>query len=84
MRRAMSKPKKKPQANQYLKYSGMAFQLAIVLAVGTYIGTRIDRYFQTDRPYFTAILALFSLFAGFYLTLKDLLFGKKTPPENED
>ena len=73
----MSNPKKKPQVDQYLKYSGMAFQLAIVLGVGTFIGIRLDRYFQTDRPYFTVLLALLSLFAGFYLSLKDLLFGKK-------
>ncbi|MBK6619737.1 MAG: AtpZ/AtpI family protein [Saprospirales bacterium] len=80
----MSKPKKKLQADQYLRYSGMAFQLAIVLIIGTYLGSRLDGYFQTRRPYFTALLALLSLFAGLYISLKDLLFTKKPPPDDED
>jgi F0F1-type ATP synthase assembly protein I len=80
----MPKTKKRPQVDQYLKYSGMAFQLAIVLAIGTFAGSRLDRYFQTERPYFTAILALLSLFAGFYLSLKDLLFGKDKPEGKKD
>jgi hypothetical protein len=80
----MSNQKKKPQVDQYLKYSGMAFQLAIVLLIGTFAGNRLDQFFQTKRPYFTALLALLSLFAGLYVSLKDLLFGKKPPADNED
>lgn len=80
----MQNPKKKPQVDQYLKYSGMAFQLAIVLGAGTWAGMRIDRYFQTERPYFTALLALVSLFAGLYLSLKDLIFGKKPKGGNDE
>ncbi|MFZ2898196.1 MAG: AtpZ/AtpI family protein [Saprospiraceae bacterium] len=79
----MPNPTRKPQVDQYLKYSGMAFQLAAVLAAGVWAGTRIDRYFQTERPYFTAVLALLSLFAGLYLSLKDLIFGRKPPEEKE-
>lgn len=62
----------------------MAFQLAAVLAVGIFIGSRLDRYFGTGKPYFTALLALLSLFAGLYLSLKDLLFRKKKPDDHED
>jgi len=80
----MPKHKKKPQVDQYLKYSGMAFQLAIVLAIGTYAGHRLDQYLQTERPYFTALLALLSLFAGLYLSLKDLLFGEKSSKDDEE
>jgi len=76
--------KKKQRVDQYLKYSGMAFQLAAVLAVGIFIGNRLDRFFQTNRPYFTASLALLSLFAGLYLSLKEILFRKKTPDEHQD
>jgi hypothetical protein len=61
----------------------MAFQLAAVLAAGVWAGTHIDLYFQTERPYFTAVLALLSLFAGLYLSLKDLIFGRKPPEEKE-
>lgn len=62
----------------------MAFQLVIVLVIGAFIGIRLDEYFQTRRPYFAALLVLLALFAGLYLSLKDLLFGEKPPPENEN
>ena len=62
----------------------MAFQLAATLAVGAFLGTRLDRYFQTNRPYFTALLALVFLFAGLYLSLKDLIFGEKPNKKDHD
>lgn len=61
----------------------MAFQLAFVLIVGAFAGTRLDNYFQTPRPYFAAILVVLALFAGLYLSLKDLLFGEKPPSDKE-
>ena len=55
----------------------MAFQMALLLAVGAYIGVRLDRYFQTKIPYLTAICVLVFLFLAFYLTLKDFIVKKK-------
>ncbi len=71
----MSASKKKP-VNSALKYSGMAMQMAILLAVATYIGSKLDERFATEQPYFTALLALVFLMASLYLILKDLT--KKT------
>jgi F0F1-type ATP synthase assembly protein I len=65
------------QINAALKYAGMAFQMGFILAIGAFLGLKIDRYFATKRPYFTALFVLIFLFIAFYLTLKDLLFGKK-------
>ncbi|MCB9283754.1 MAG: AtpZ/AtpI family protein [Lewinellaceae bacterium] len=80
----MPKPKRKTQADQYLKYSGMAFQLAATLAVGVFLGTRLDRYLHTNRPYFTALLALLFLFAGLYISLKDLIVKDTTKKEDHE
>jgi F0F1-type ATP synthase assembly protein I len=63
----------------------MAFQLAATIAIGAFLGKKLDGYFQTERPYFTALCSVVFLFAGFYVTLKDILFtrpgnrSKKTP-----
>ena len=54
----------------------MAMQMAIMLAVGTYLGSQLDERFATEQPYFTALLALVFLMASLYLILKDLT--KKT------
>jgi len=67
------KPKgKRPASNAYMKYSGMAMQMAAILLLGVYAGKKMDEYFQTE-PYLLVVMALFSIFAALYSTLKDLL-----------
>lgn len=59
-------------AQSYMKYSGMAIQMGVIILAGTYLGTWLDERFQTKTPWFTVGLALFSIFAALYVTLKDL------------
>ncbi|GIV31005.1 MAG: hypothetical protein KatS3mg029_0356 [Saprospiraceae bacterium] len=56
-----------------LRYSGMAFQLVILIAIGAYVGRLLDDHFQTDKPYLTALSVVVFLLAGLYLILRDLL-----------
>lgn len=65
-------------AQSYLKYSGMAFQMAAILIIGALAGRELDERYQTERPYFTLILVIFAIIGAFYLTLKDFIF---TPPK---
>ena len=60
------------QVNQYLKYSGMALQLFVLLAAGAWLGQLLDKKLGTSQPYFTILLIL--LFGGvfFYRLIKDL------------
>ncbi len=67
--------KGRKQVDAYLKYSGMAFQMGIIILVGTFAGQKLDEYFQAERPYFTVLMALLSIFAALYVTLKDLFTG---------
>jgi hypothetical protein len=64
----------RPKVDAYLKYSGMAIQMGVVILLGTLAGQWLDGYFGTERPYLTVLLALLSIFAALYLTLKDILF----------
>ena len=80
----MLKDKKKSniapqQTKSYAKYSGMAFQMGIIILLGTLLGQWLDTKLQT-APYLTILLALFSIFAALYIALKDFL----TPPANPD
>jgi len=63
--------KEKPVVN-YMKYTGMAFQMGIIILIGTFIGQWLDTYFELERPYLTVVCALFSIFAALYIVLKDL------------
>ena len=68
--------KKKVSSNNYMKYSGMAFQMIAIIVIITYIGKWLNDYWELDPPYVTAAFALFSVLAALYLTLKDLINPK--------
>lgn len=70
-------PEEKPRRprlsrNDYMKYTGMAFQMGAIILIGAYAGQRLDAYYHTSKPYFTVGLSLLAIFAALYLTLKDL------------
>lgn len=69
--------KNRRKADAYLKYSGMAFQMGIIILLGTYAGQKLDGHFHSKQPYWTIFLALLSIFAALYVVLKDLFNDKK-------
>ncbi len=68
---------KKIKDSSYLKYSNMAFQILGAIALGTWIGTKLDAYMGNRTPYATAGLALLGTLIGLYAALHDLIFPKK-------
>ncbi len=64
--------KKKP-VNDYLKYSGMAIQMGVIISIGAYLGQELDRRLGTEKPYLTVVLSLLAIFVALYLILKDIL-----------
>lgn len=70
-------------AHSYLKYSGMAFQMAAILIIGALAGRELDERYQTERPYFTLILVIFAIIGAFYLTLKDFIFAPTAQGKDE-
>lgn len=70
--------KRKQSIEAALRYSGMAFQLAVLMGLGAYFGQRLDSRAANVRPWFTIAGVLLGLIVGFYLSLKDLLFPPKT------
>ncbi len=67
--------KRQPKADAYLKYSGMAFQMGIIILIGALAGQKLDSHFHTERPYFTVALSLLAIFGALYITLKDFFTG---------
>ncbi|MCU0449943.1 MAG: AtpZ/AtpI family protein [Bernardetiaceae bacterium] len=61
----MSTPPKPPSRkplNPYLKYSGLAFELAGAILLGWWLGQWVDRWLATAQPY--GVLAGILLFLG--------------------
>ncbi len=75
------KPDKDPKrlldsskVRSYARYSGMAFQMGAIILLGTLAGRKLDDLLGTD-PYLMVVMALLSIFAALYLSLKDLFVG---------
>jgi len=65
---------KKQRLTDYGKFSSMAFQMGITIALGVWGGMKLDELFPITRfPVFTICLSLLSVFAAMYFVIKDLL-----------
>lgn len=56
----------------WLKYSGMAFQIGGVIVIFVLLGQWLDGYFGTD-PYLTLVFSLVGVIGGMYSALRDFL-----------
>ena len=68
----MNDAPKKP-VNDYMRYSGVGFQLAGAIGMGAFIGYELDKWQNTSQPYYTMGFTILFLIAGFYLVFKDLM-----------
>ncbi|WP_299527894.1 AtpZ/AtpI family protein [uncultured Lutibacter sp.] len=66
----MEKPQKKKQLNKYIYFSSMAFQMGIVIAIGTVFGQWLDGKYENDYSLFTIIFSLLAVFGSLYLMIK--------------
>ena len=62
--------KGKTEVKAYLKYSGMAFQMIVVLLIAAYAGQWLDDYFKSSQPWFTLVLLLIGVTASMYIIIK--------------
>lgn len=62
--------------NDALKYTGIAFQMLAVIALGVFAGIKLDEWLKTDGI-FTVVLSLISVITGIYLVIKDFIKPKK-------
>ena len=58
--------------NNYVKYSGLAFQMGGVIAVSVWGGIKLDAITGIE-PVFTVVLSLFGVCSAIYLAVKDLI-----------
>lgn len=59
-------------SNEYLKYSGLAFQMFFTLFAGWFIGDQIDQYLGFKKPIMALVLLILFLAGFFYKLIKDL------------
>jgi ATP synthase protein I len=65
-----NEPKKKSAPpNDFLKYTGMATKMAVVILAGVYFGRWLDK--ERDFPLFTLIFSIVSVAVAIYIVIKD-------------
>ena len=58
--------------NPYAQYSSIAFQLLASIGLCAYLGQKIDNYYATQTPIFTALMVILGIAAGLYLVVKQV------------
>lgn len=64
-------PKKKP-FEAYIKYSGLAFQMAATIVVFVFIGKFADQYFDNEKPVLIAVSSLIGVFLSIYNLVREV------------
>ena len=65
-------PGKRNKYYAYLKYSGMALQFFLMIAIGAWVGQKLDAHFQTAKPWITVFCILFLAAGYMYKMYRDL------------
>jgi hypothetical protein len=63
-----NKGKVKKKSDSYLKYSGIAFQLAGLMIIGIFLGKKLDAWLQFEKPFMTMALIMI-FFTGYMYKL---------------
>ena len=79
MLRQDSSKKKNPKnlsnkgLRDFAKYSGLAFQMLVIILVTVWGGMKLDKLTGWHTPVFTIVLSLLGVFAAIYTAIKDFL-----------
>lgn len=65
------------QLNNYAKYTGIAFEMAAIIALGVWGGISLDKRTSLKFPLFTVICSLAGVAIALYIAVKDFLFINK-------
>lgn len=62
----------KKAVNQYVRFSGMALQMGLVIGAGTYLGVWLDTQYPNDFSGFTVVCSLLAVFISLFLVIKQV------------
>lgn len=64
------------QLARYARYSGLAFQMIVVVLVVLYGGIKLDEYLEWEFPLFTILGAVGGVVLAIYYAVKDFIRHK--------
>jgi hypothetical protein len=70
------KNKSQKGLNSYAKYSGVAFQMGIIIFAGTFGGIKLDKLVRFSFPVFTLVFSFLSVIIAMFIMIKELISKK--------
>ncbi len=65
--------KKKSGANPYLRFTGLAFQMGALIALGAWGGSELDSRSGNKKPIYTIVFCLLAIAISLYLIIKEAI-----------
>lgn len=56
----------------YAKYTGVAFQMMAIIGICSFIGYKLDEYFQNETQWITALSGVIGVVASIYQIIRQL------------
>lgn len=74
-----NKPRKdqKDKLNSYARFSGIAIQMFAIIAVGTFVGVKLDENYPNEHNLYTLILTLGSVIMSIVYVIRRIIAGSK-------
>ena len=63
----------KKKAVDFIKYSGLGFEMIAIIALGTYGGYKLDAWLENDFKIFTLVLMVLSVILSILYGVRNLL-----------
>ncbi|MDB5288106.1 MAG: hypothetical protein JWR05_3055 [Mucilaginibacter sp.] len=60
------------EVNAYAKYTGLAFQMIVIIGLFAFAGYKIDEATQHDTKWVTAALSLAGVFISLYIVIRSV------------
>lgn len=73
--------KNKTSLHNYARYSSIALQMMVVVAVGVWGGVQLDQLLELKFPILTILLSFVSVATAIYLAIKDVINSNKKNDE---
>ena len=81
MKKNKKSSKKSKPLNSYVKFSGMAIQMGVTIALGAWCGSKLDDKFETSSRPYTIILSLLAISISLYLVIREVINMQKEDEE---
>lgn len=67
-----NKNQQKKPLNKFIRFSGVGMQMAVIIALGTLGGDKLDKKFEFETPWLTIVCSLLAIGASLYLVIKEV------------